>query len=245
MLSGIYKIFNTITKQCYVGSSKNIIKRWKRHLYQLSKGSHHSIFLQRSWNKYGKTCFTLEILEKVTQDKLFDREAAWINLLKPEFNLGTIGGGDNLSNHPLKNIIRLKISSSFNNKIKTMSSTERKAKFSRPGASNPNWKGGISKPFCKTCNKPISYKHVRCNKCSKIGSNNSFYGKKHSNESKNKISKSKIGKKPANSKRIIIDGIIYLSQSDAAKSLGISPALVTYRIKKGIYTVTEPISNFG
>ena len=47
------------------------------------------------------------------------------------------------------------------------------------------------------------------------GSNNHFYGKKHSAESKAKISESN-----ASSKKVSCDGVIYNSMSDAAKVYG-------------------------
>lgn len=52
---GIYYITNTINGKFYVGSSKNIKKRWARHIRDLNNNNHHNIYLQRSCNKYGDT----------------------------------------------------------------------------------------------------------------------------------------------------------------------------------------------
>jgi group I intron endonuclease len=58
---GIYKIVNQINGNFYVGSSKNIRRRWKEHLQKLKSNNHQNILLQRSWNKYGENNFRFEI----------------------------------------------------------------------------------------------------------------------------------------------------------------------------------------
>ena len=30
-ISAVYKIVNTVTNECYIGSSKDVIKRWREH----------------------------------------------------------------------------------------------------------------------------------------------------------------------------------------------------------------------
>jgi group I intron endonuclease len=84
-VAGIYKITCKITKKVYVGSAKNIQRRWHIHILQLNKNIHHSIYLQRAWNKHGEKNFTFEILEIVpnpTKKKLEDREQYWMDKLK-------------------------------------------------------------------------------------------------------------------------------------------------------------------
>lgn len=82
-IQGIYQIKNLITSKVYVGSSKNIYKRWQDHRRNLRLNKHHSPYLQASWNKYGEDCFKFSILEKVADiDKLFGRESEWIVKLK-------------------------------------------------------------------------------------------------------------------------------------------------------------------
>jgi len=51
----------------------------------------------------------------------------------------------------------------------------------------------------------------------RIGEKNGFYGKKHSDETKNKISKKRMGIKPSNRVKLSIDGKIYDSYGDASK----------------------------
>jgi group I intron endonuclease len=80
-LSGIYKIQH-IDGKMYVGSAINIDKRWKLHLAQLHSNRHHSILLQRAWNKYGEVAFKFEVLEIVdnpTKELLEEREQFWMD----------------------------------------------------------------------------------------------------------------------------------------------------------------------
>lgn len=49
--------------------------------------------------------------------------------------------------------------------------------------------------YCIDCNKEIGYEHTRCRKCAKQGKLHSLYGRKHSEETKNKIRIALKGKK--------------------------------------------------
>lgn len=63
MNGGVYGIFCKITAKPYIGSSKNFKARWKEHVRDLKKQRHHSIKLQRAWNKYGPEAFIFCALE--------------------------------------------------------------------------------------------------------------------------------------------------------------------------------------
>lgn len=232
MTIGIYKITNTTNNNFYIGSSKNIEKRFKRHITSLSNNNHHNIYLQRSWNKYGKNNFKFEIIEKTNIDNLLTQEQHYINLLNPKYNLGTVGGGDNISKHPKNKQFRELQSKIVKERLSKLTEEEKRIRSEKvKGDKNPNWKGGV-KAVCVDCGEKISRYKTRCMLCCKLGKQNPFYGKSHSKETKNKISKVNKGKKPSNCKKIEIDGVIYESCSSAAKALGISPGLITYRVKK-------------
>lgn len=64
----IYKIKNIITNQIYIGSSINIRSRIRRHFKELKDGKHHSLKLQRSYDKYGKENFIVEYLVTVPEE---------------------------------------------------------------------------------------------------------------------------------------------------------------------------------
>lgn len=86
-VSGVYKIQSTIKpSRIYIGSSFDILKRWKNHLWLLEQNRHHSVKLQNHVNKYGVTDLTFNILELSFSYAAVDREQYYINLLDPYFN---------------------------------------------------------------------------------------------------------------------------------------------------------------
>lgn len=85
--ASIYKIENTITNQKYVGSTKNFLRRKKEHIRQLRKGSHHSLWLQNSFNLHGEESFLFEILCVTTPEKRIEFEQAFIDTGEYVFNV--------------------------------------------------------------------------------------------------------------------------------------------------------------
>jgi group I intron endonuclease len=80
--SSIYCIRNIASGRVYVGSAVNTAQRWRAHLHRLRNGSHHSVVLQRSWDKHGPSAFLFEILEIVHDTtELVAKEQTWIDLL--------------------------------------------------------------------------------------------------------------------------------------------------------------------
>jgi len=88
-MTGIYKIVNKINGKMYVGSASNFHDRWIKHTNLLNKNKHHSIKLQRAWNKYGFDNFNFEIIEicELFKDILIEREQHYIDLYD-SFNNG-------------------------------------------------------------------------------------------------------------------------------------------------------------
>ncbi len=74
MNSGVYQIRNIKNNKRYIGSSIDIDSRWYRHKKHLRKGVHHSILLQRAWDKDYEGAFVFEILEYVVQCDLSKSE---------------------------------------------------------------------------------------------------------------------------------------------------------------------------
>lgn len=81
-LSGVYLIRCTSNQKLYVGSSRNIGKRFNYHKSELRSQSHYNENMQDDWNRFGENAFMLEILE-LTAD-LLPREKEWINKLEAD-----------------------------------------------------------------------------------------------------------------------------------------------------------------
>lgn len=62
-LSGIYKIVNIENNKSYIGSAVNLKIRINRHYYELINHTHNNQYLLRSFIKYGKDAFKIELLE--------------------------------------------------------------------------------------------------------------------------------------------------------------------------------------
>ncbi len=62
---GVYQIRNLKNNKRYIGSAagRGFTNRWNTHKRQLKENKHHSIHLQRAWNKYGAENFVFEVIE--------------------------------------------------------------------------------------------------------------------------------------------------------------------------------------
>lgn len=59
----IYRIFNKITKDFYIGSTFNFKRRSTEHKRNLRKNIHHSVILQKAYNKHKLRNFKFEIIK--------------------------------------------------------------------------------------------------------------------------------------------------------------------------------------
>lgn len=89
---GIYSIMNTTNKYIYIGSSVNLKKREQVHFRQLKLNKHHSILLQRSYNKHGVDNFKFNVLEYCDKNLLLLREQYYIDTFNPRYNVCKIAG---------------------------------------------------------------------------------------------------------------------------------------------------------
>lgn len=174
MKSGIYKIINIINNKCYIGSAKNIVYRWRRHKQLLRKNVHHSILLQRAWNKHKSDNFRFEIVENT--ENLISREQYYLDLLHPEYNICKIAGkGGKLG-------------------IKNSEKEIERKRRAWIGENNPNF-GGLNETHI--ANMKISLSKRGGNK----GKNNPRYGCQLSDETKQKIAEKLKGRIPWNKRK--------------------------------------------
>lgn len=81
----IYIIKCAPTGRVYVGQAQTerLLLRWDRHKSDLRKGKHHSLKLQRAWNKYGEESFQFRLIEtSVPLSLLTDREQYYMDTHK-------------------------------------------------------------------------------------------------------------------------------------------------------------------
>lgn len=93
MKSGIYKI-QSIAKpdRVYIGSAVNINMRWANHSSHLRLQKHHSPQLQRHYNKYGINDLVFSIIEICKREDLLVKEQYFLDLYNPYFNTLKIAG---------------------------------------------------------------------------------------------------------------------------------------------------------
>ena len=94
IISGVYKIINTITKDFYIGSSKDVKRRWAQHKCPSYLKKHPNNQLYKDMQKYGKDYFVFEILEEVEIEHLKEKEQQFIEKLKPTYNDRNANGCD-------------------------------------------------------------------------------------------------------------------------------------------------------
>jgi group I intron endonuclease len=80
---GVYEIFCQANGKRYIGSASGrygFLGRWKTHLDDLRKQKHHSVLLQRAWNKYGEANFVFRVIEEVNNTSLcLEKEQYWLD----------------------------------------------------------------------------------------------------------------------------------------------------------------------
>ena len=85
-ICGIYRITNTITGDFYIGSSKNVKKRWTEHKCKSMWKQNPNKQLYQDMQKYGVDKFVFEVLAEVEADKLKETEQQFIEKLQPTYN---------------------------------------------------------------------------------------------------------------------------------------------------------------
>ena len=86
--TGIYKITNTITQQCYIGQAVDIDKRWKEHCkFGLGIDTPPGNKLYKAISEYGLQNFSFEMLEQCKKEQLNQKQKFYIDLYD-SYNFG-------------------------------------------------------------------------------------------------------------------------------------------------------------
>lgn len=170
--SGIYCIENISTNKKYIGQSVNIKYRWTKHMHELNSNSHYNDYLQKAWNKYGENDFKFYVLEYCTSNKLDEKEIYYINMyntIDRDFGYNLKSGGQFSANTYSKET-KQKLSKSIKESYCNSNLRELRSFSALNQWANPKIKEKI------------------------LGENNGMYGKHHTEESKKKMSETRIGK---------------------------------------------------
>ena len=95
----IYKITNTINSKSYIGQTiQNVKERLYQHCATKCSKAVSNMAIHRAIKKYGKSNFTVEVIEEIDSANLNDRERYWIRYYD-SYNNGynsTEGGQDGI-----------------------------------------------------------------------------------------------------------------------------------------------------
>ena len=165
--SGIYLWTNKLTKDIYVGQSKDLSKRFIKYFSFSYLKSRDVLIISRALIKYGYSNFNLTILEYCDISELNQREQYYFDKLEPKYNLLKVAGSS--LNHKHSEKTKAKISTA----LKGVYVKEKSPLFGKFQSQNTK--------------ELLSLK--------KRGVNNSFFGKYHSEEIKELTRQKALGRK--------------------------------------------------
>ena len=93
-ICGVYRITNTITGDFYIGSSKDVKRRWIEHKIPSRWNQYPNNPMYQDMQKYGLDKFEFQVIEEVEIDKLKEVEQKFIEELKPTYNSNNAKGLD-------------------------------------------------------------------------------------------------------------------------------------------------------
>ena len=247
---GVYKITCLSSGKYYIGYSKNVKRRFTAHKTGLKRNKHQNQHLQMSYNKYNIENFTFDILHTCnTIDEAKGLELKYledINIRPFLYNMHyNNSGGDTLTYHPNRTEIIEKRTNTnavrFNNRTKE----ERQQTYGKSGEKNGMY-GRTHTDEVKTRSSEMHKGNTYCkgkkasdetrHKMSiiasqRIGDANPFFGKHHSEETKQKLREAKTGTVPTNATQLVIDNVYYNSLTDASRELEIPVPTILWRLK--------------
>jgi group I intron endonuclease len=165
--SGIYKITNLINGKIYIGRSVNLKSRKSKHKTSITK-----TIISKAIQKYGHDNFKFEVIEYCECNILVEREQYYMDQFNPYDENGY-------------NLLK---DSSYGGWTGMIHTPEARLKMSKSKKGIIPWNKGKKdvQEYSNETRKLMSE--------NSIGEKNPFYGKKHSDETKNKISYKNKGK---------------------------------------------------
>lgn len=94
IICAVYMIINTITGDFYIGSSKNVKRRWAKHKSKSTWKQCPNNLLYLNMKRYGLDYFVFEILAEVEPEHLKETEQQFIEKMHPIYNNNRANGFD-------------------------------------------------------------------------------------------------------------------------------------------------------
>lgn len=243
---GIYSITHITSGKLYVGSAVNCGHRWSEHRKRLRRNCHHSVFLQRAWNKHGEDAFVFSLIERVCDlTTLIAREQHWIDSLSSAkkhkgYNIAPVAGNTLGVKHTEEARIKIRVARARqvitdehrrNISLGLMGRTPSTKSIARIGALNrgrhlsDETKAKLSMAMSGRKPSPEHIEHIRASlRLPGVLAKMSRLGMKHTEAAKRKISNAGIGRHPSAETRAKISashtGITFTDERRANISAG-------------------------
>lgn len=196
-----------IYSEGYVGVSTNYEIRIDDHFQMINSGKHENAHLLNAIRRSGNTILKV-IVAQGTEDYCYKLESK----LRPKREIGwNIAEG---GNKPPSQKNKIWINDGKNHKRINLVDREKYT----------DWNDGRINVFSE--DEKNRRKHMY------LGNNNPFFGKKHSQKTKEKNSEWHLGRLPSNAKKTTFEGIEYESLADASRQTGISTYLIQKEVSK-------------
>lgn len=155
---GVYGIRCRKTDKWYIGSSVDVLSRFKTHKYLLQAGRHHCTKLQRAWNKYGKDSFAFSILLRCEESVLRQEESEYIEIYdswRDGYNDTTLTGpGTKLTEENKRRIGEANRRAGTNPALRKARSERAKAQHAAGKLGQATWKPGTNQIVGQKNRKP-------------------------------------------------------------------------------------------
>jgi group I intron endonuclease len=136
-ISCIYKIQSiSYPERCYIGSAINFKNRRGKHLWELNKGIHGNLKLQRHYDKYGKDDLIFSVLLGCDEVDLIKIEQYFIDSYNPFFNLCKTAGSKLGIKLSLEQIEKTRKANTGQKRTDEAKEKMRKAKLGKPNYFN-------------------------------------------------------------------------------------------------------------
>jgi group I intron endonuclease len=254
IVSGLYMIQNSVNNLVYVGSSRDIHRRWAIHKSQLKHHNHHDHNLRQLSLEHGSEIFQFSILRRVLPHWLLHEEQKLLDELSQSGSLINVSlracGGDLISKHHQRGQIIEKIRSSL---VRHWADVEVRLTRAREytGSGNPNFGRRWTKSQRREASLRLSGRTISDDTRMAIkigqkiywtkerklalspfrrGSKNGFYGKVHTAKTRARLSLMTTGRSASNRKAVEINGRVYDSIECASRTLSVPSPTILWRI---------------